>query len=55
MAEAVASVSLADARNRTANNPISHTASRRPVLVLASQEDEQIARHIWALFARIHS
>jgi acetate kinase len=48
-------VSLDDARNRTANNPISDAASRCPVLVLASQEDEQIARHTWALFPRIHS
>jgi hypothetical protein len=51
MAEAVAGVSLDDARNRTANNPISYTASRCPVLDLTSQEDEQIARHIWALFS----
>src|ERR1700685_1336892 len=48
-------VSLDDARNRTANNPISDAASRCPVLVLASQEDEQIARHTWALFPQIHS
>jgi acetate kinase len=48
-------VSLDDARNQTANNPISDAASRCPVLVLASQEDEQIARHTWALFPRIHS
>jgi acetate kinase len=47
-------VSLDEARNRTANNPISDTTSRCPVLVLASQEDEQIARHTWALFPRIH-
>ena len=45
-------VSLDEARNRSANNPISDPASRCPVLVLASQEDEQIARHTWALFAR---
>jgi acetate kinase len=48
-------VSLDDARNRTANNPISDAASRCPVLVLASREDEQIARHTWALFPQIHS
>jgi acetate kinase len=48
-------VSLDEARNRTANNPISDAASRCPVFVLASQEDEQIARHTWALFPRIHS
>ena len=35
-----------------ANNPISDPASRCAVLVLASQEDEQIARHTWALFPR---
>jgi acetate kinase len=45
-------VSLDDARNRSATNPISDTASRCAVLVLASQEDEQIARHTWALFPR---
>jgi len=42
-------VSLDEARNRSANNPISDSASRCSVLVLASQEDEQIARHTWAL------
>jgi acetate kinase len=45
-------VSLDEARNRSANNPISDPTSRCPVLVLASQEDEQIARHTWALFPR---
>jgi acetate kinase len=48
-------VSLDEARNRTATNPISDPGSRCPVLVLASQEDEQIARHTWALFPRSHS
>jgi acetate kinase len=43
-------VNLDEARNRSANNPINDPASRCPVLVLASQEDEQIARHTWALF-----
>jgi acetate kinase len=43
-------VSLDEARNRSANNPINDPASRCQVLVLASQEDEQIARHTWALF-----
>jgi acetate kinase len=43
-------VRLADERNRAANNPVSDLASRCPVLVLGSQEDEQIARHAWALF-----
>ncbi len=45
-------VRLDEARNRSANNPINGPASRCPVLVLASQEDEQIARHTWALFPR---
>jgi acetate kinase len=43
-------VSLDEARNRSANNPISDTRSRSAVYVLPSQEDEQIARHTWALF-----
>ena len=43
-------VSLDEARNRSANNPINDAASRCAVQVLASQEDEQIARHTWALF-----
>ncbi len=42
-------VSLDEARNRSANNPISDPASRCEVLVLGSQEDEQIARHTSAL------
>src|SRR5665213_2497999 len=45
-------VSLDEARNDSANNPINHPASRCAVLVLASQEDEQIARHTWALFPK---
>ena len=45
-------VSLDEARNRSANNPINDPASRCPVLVLASREDAQIARHTWALFPR---
>jgi acetate kinase len=45
-------VRLDEVRNRSANNPISDHASHCPVLVLASQEDEQIARHTWALFPR---
>jgi acetate kinase len=40
-----AGVSLHDPRNRAADNPINGTASRCSVLVIASQEDEQIARH----------
>jgi acetate kinase len=42
-------VSLDDARNRTVNNPISDAASRCSIRILASQEDEEIARHTWAL------
>jgi acetate kinase len=42
-------VSLDESRNRSARNPISDSASRCSVRVLASQEDEQIARHTWAL------
>ncbi|MGH6795215.1 MAG: acetate/propionate family kinase, partial [Methylocella sp.] len=44
-------VRLDQVRNRSLNNPINDPASRCLVLVLASQEDEQIARHTWALFA----
>lgn len=42
-------VSLDEVRNRTANNPIGDPASRSAVRVIASQEDEQIARHTSAL------
>jgi acetate kinase len=42
-------ISLDQARNRSASNPISDPASRCSVRVLASQEDEQIARHTRAL------
>ncbi len=42
-------IRLDDARNRSTSNPISDPASRCDVLVLTSQEDEQIARHTWAL------
>jgi acetate kinase len=38
-------VRLSETRNRTATNPISDPTSRCAVLVLPSQEDEQIARH----------
>lgn len=44
-------VCLDESRNRAAGNPVSDEASRCQVLVLASQEDEQIARHVWALRA----
>lgn len=43
-------LSLDEARNRSANNPISGSASRCAVQVLASQEDERIARHTRELF-----
>jgi acetate kinase len=43
-------VSLDEARNRSANNPINDSGSRCAVQVLASQEDEQIARHTRVLF-----
>ena len=42
-------VSLDEDRNRSASNPINDATSRCTVQVLASQEDEQIARHTWAL------
>jgi acetate kinase len=44
-------ISLNEARNRSASNPINGSVSRCPVHVVASQEDEQIARHTWALVA----
>ena len=43
-------ISLDDARNRQMNNPINASTSLCSVRVLASEEDEQIARHTWALF-----
>jgi len=45
-------VNLDEARNKSANNPINDPSSRCSVLVLASRESEQIARHTWALFPR---
>ena len=45
-------VSLDEARNHSANNPINDSTSRCSVLVLASQEDEQIAHYTWALFPK---
>jgi acetate kinase len=45
-------VSLDAGRNLSASNPINDPASRCSVYVLASREDEQIARHTWALFPR---
>ena len=44
-------ISLDESHNRAAINPLSDGAARCQVLVLASQEDEQIARHAWALLA----
>jgi acetate kinase len=44
-------VSLDEARNRATSDPISSLASRCAVRVLASREDEQIARHTGALIA----
>ena len=44
-------VSLDESRNRAASNPVSDDESRSQVHVIASQEDEQIARHAWALVA----
>ena len=43
-------VRLDEARNRSVNNPVNDSASRCSVQVLTSKEDEQIARHTWALF-----
>jgi acetate kinase len=45
-------VGLDDTKNRSASNPINDLASRCTVLVLPSQEDEQIARHTWALLSQ---
>jgi acetate kinase len=47
-----AGIGLEDARNRAADNPIGDSGLRCKVLVLPSQEDEQIARHSWALLPR---
>ena len=44
-----AGISLDPTRNQRANNPISDTDSRCRVLVLKTQEDEQIARHTASL------
>lgn len=42
-------ISLDEARNSSATNPISGPSSRCAVLVLPSQEDEQIAKHTYDL------
>jgi acetate kinase len=47
-------VELDDERNRSGSNPLSSPTSRCEVRVLASQEDQQIARHTWSLVARGH-
>jgi acetate kinase len=46
-----AGVSLDAAQNHSNHNPVSTNASAVRVLVLASQEDEQIARHTWGIIA----
>ena len=48
-------VSLDQVRNQSASNPINSPASRCSVQVLASQEDEQIARHTWAVTTSLQS
>ena len=45
-------VSLDGAKNASTNNLVNDPASRCSVRVLASQEDEQIARHTWALLPK---
>ena len=45
-------VSLGEGRKRTANNPVNDPTSRSCVRVLPSQEDEQIARHTWAMLPK---
>jgi acetate kinase len=47
-----AGIGLDEVRNCAADNPISDPRLPCKVLVLPSQEDEQIARHSWNLFAR---
>jgi acetate kinase len=42
-------VSLEEDRNLAGQNPLNDRASRSAVRVLPSREDEQIARHAWAL------
>lgn len=44
-------IRLDQSLNRAAGNTVSDDTSRCQVLVLASQEDDQIARHAWALLA----
>ena len=47
-------VEIDDTRNQLGRGLISSDASRCAVQVLPSQEDEQIARHTWALCSRVH-
>lgn len=42
-------VSLDPIKNQSVSNPINSITSRCAVKVIASQEDEQIARHAWAI------
>lgn len=42
-------VRLDEGRNRAASNPISGSGSRTRVQVIASREDQRIARHTWSL------
>ena len=44
-----AGICIDEVRNAAADNPISDSKSHCKVLVLPSEEDEQIARHSWAL------
>jgi acetate kinase len=47
-----AGISLDDPQHGAADNSPGRSAPRRPVIVLPSQEDEQIARHTWSLTQR---
>jgi acetate kinase len=44
-------IKLDDARNGSGSDPISDPASRCLVRALAPREEEQIARHTWALLS----
>ncbi|WP_096698834.1 acetate/propionate family kinase [Polaromonas sp. AER18D-145] len=44
-------INLNEPRNRLVINPINNATSRCSVQVIVSKEDEQIARHTWALVA----
>jgi acetate kinase len=50
-----AGVDLSHAKNRVTNNALGDPRPRCRVDVIASQEDEQIARHSWALVSRTRS